>query len=237
MRHFTQVLGIVFAVFAFAACNEQGGGVPSTSNVTLSTIEDTLAYGFGMLTAQSMTDQLGIEDPNLAALNKGIADQLNSPDNLIIDGPQFNMIAQNYMKQQAAVASEENVAKGKAFLEENATKDGVMTTDTGLQYKIIEEGEGTSPTATDQVTVHYEGTLINGKKFDSSYDRGEPVTFPVSGVIAGWTEALQMMKPGSKWQLFIPSNLGYGPQGAGADIGPNETLIFDVELISVNDAG
>ncbi len=233
MKHLIQVLGMVLAIFTFNACDQQGGA-PSTSNLTLNTVEDTLAYGFGVYTAQTLTEQLGVENPNLAAIYKGMQDQMKSDSNLLVDMEQFNITAQNYMKKQADAALEENTTKGQAFLEENATKDGVLTTDSGLQYKIIEEGEGTSPSAEDQVTVHYRGTLIDGTEFDSSYSRGEPASFPVNGVIPGWTEALQMMKPGSKWQLFIPSNLAYGPRGAGADIGPNETLIFDVELISVN---
>lgn len=123
--------------------------------------------------------------------------------------------------------------KGEQFLKENAAKEGVKTLPSGLQYKVIKEGEGKSPKATDTVSVHYKGTLIDGKEFDSSYKRGEPAEFPVNRVIKGWTEALQLMKEGSKWMLYIPSNLAYGERGAGADIGPNETLIFEVELLKV----
>lgn len=123
--------------------------------------------------------------------------------------------------------------KGEEFLKENAAKEGVKTLPSGLQYKVLKEGDGKSPKATDTVVVHYKGTLINGKEFDSSYKRGEPAEFPVNRVIKGWTEALQLMKEGSKWMLYIPSNLAYGERGAGADIGPNETLIFEVELLKV----
>jgi FKBP-type peptidyl-prolyl cis-trans isomerase FklB len=129
--------------------------------------------------------------------------------------------------------SEKNKADGEKFLAENAKKEGVKSLPSGLQYKEITPGKGKSPKATDTVTTHYKGTLIDGTEFDSSYKRGEPVSFPVSGVIAGWTEALQLMKEGAKWELFIPSNLAYGERGAGRDIGPNATLIFEVELISV----
>ncbi len=122
---------------------------------------------------------------------------------------------------------------GAAFLAANQKKPGVVTLPDGLQYKVIVEGKGEKPTQTDTVTVHYAGTLINGKEFDSSYKRGEPATFPVGGVIAGWTEALQLMPVGSTWELFIPASLAYGEQGAGGVIGPNETLIFKVQLISV----
>ena len=130
-------------------------------------------------------------------------------------------------------AAAKNQADGEAFLAENAKQEGVKVTESGLQYKVLEPGEGDSPGASDVATVHYRGTLIDGTQFDSSYDRGQPATFPVGGVIAGWTEALQLMKPGAKWQLTIPAGLAYGERGAGQDIGPNATLLFDVELISV----
>lgn len=133
-----------------------------------------------------------------------------------------------------ATTPEENKAAGAAFLAENGKKAGVVTTASGLQYQVITEGAGTSPGATDKVTVHYQGTTIDGKEFDSSYKRGAPITFPLNGVIAGWTEGLQLMKQGGKSRLFIPSSLAYGERGAGRDIGPNSTLIFDVELIKVN---
>jgi FKBP-type peptidyl-prolyl cis-trans isomerase len=122
---------------------------------------------------------------------------------------------------------------GAAFLAENAKKPGVTVTASGLQYEVIKSGDGRSPVATDKVTVHYRGTLIDGREFDSSYKRGEPATFPLNRVIAGWTEGVQLMKEGDKWRFFIPSNLGYGTRGAGGMIGPNETLIFEVELIKV----
>jgi FKBP-type peptidyl-prolyl cis-trans isomerase FkpA len=125
------------------------------------------------------------------------------------------------------------LAKGEAFLKENGAKDGVVTTASGLQYKVITEGAGKSPKATDTVEVHYEGTLINGNVFDSSYRRKESIEFPLNRVIAGWTEGVQLMKEGAKYRFFIPSKLAYGTRGAGRDIGPNEALIFDVELIKV----
>jgi FKBP-type peptidyl-prolyl cis-trans isomerase FklB len=129
--------------------------------------------------------------------------------------------------------AEKNKADGEKFLAENAKKEGVKTLPSGLQYKEITPGKGKSPKATDNVTTNYRGTLIDGTEFDSSYKRGQPATFPVSGVIPGWTEALQLMKEGGKWQLFVPSNLAYGEGGEGRVIGPNATLIFEVELISV----
>ena len=138
-------------------------------------------------------------------------------------------------KQQAATgkAAAKNKAEGDAFLTANKTKDSVITLPSGLQYKVITPGTGKTPIATDTVVTHYRGTLIDGTEFDNSYSRGEPATFPVNGVIKGWTEALQLMKEGAKWQLFIPPHLAYGDHGTGSSIGPMSTLIFDVELIEI----
>lgn len=133
-----------------------------------------------------------------------------------------------------ATTPAENKATGEKFLADNAQNAGVTTTASGLQYQIFNEGTGAMPKATDNVTVHYKGTTIDGKEFDSSYGRGAPATFPLNRVIAGWTEGLQLMKEGAKYRFFIPSNLAYGERGAGRDIGPNAALIFDVELIKVN---
>src|SRR5207249_3021164 len=130
-------------------------------------------------------------------------------------------------------AGEKNKAEGEKFLSEKKNKPGVKTTASGLQYKVLKEGSGSPPKETDTVVVNYRGTLVDGTEFDSSYKRGEPATFPVNRVIKGWTEALQLMKPGSKYQIFIPANLAYGERGAGGDIGPNATLIFEVELMNV----
>ena len=143
---------------------------------------------------------------------------------------------QEFMQQRAKeqlAEAEANKARGKAFLEENKTKDGVKVTDSGLQYKVLKKGKGASPKADDTVTVHYRGTLIDGTEFDSSYRRGQPATFPVHGVIPGWVEALQMMKPGSKWMLYIPSELAYDSRQMGQYITPNSTLIFEVELLDI----
>lgn len=130
-----------------------------------------------------------------------------------------------------ATSPEENKAAGIAFLAENAKKENIVTTASGLQYEVLAEGEGPSPSATTSVTVHYKGTTLDGKEFDSSYSRNEPATFPLNRVIAGWTEGLQLMNAGAKYRFFIPSELAYGQRGAGADIGPNATLIFEVELL------
>ena len=137
------------------------------------------------------------------------------------------------MEQKQKELGEKNKTEGTKYLEENKKKAGVKTTASGLQYKVVKDGTGAQPKATDMVTVNYRGTLIDGTEFDSSYKRGQPATFPVNGVIKGWTEALQLMKQGSKYQLFIPSTLAYGERAMGPDIGPNSTLIFEVELQDV----
>ena len=149
---------------------------------------------------------------------------------------EMQVVFADYQKKEMAkkeLAGQANKAEGEAFLAANKDKDGVTVLPSGLQYKVITAGAGKQPTAESTVSVHYRGTLLNGSEFDSSYKRGEPATFPVNGVIKGWTEALQLMKEGDKWQLFIPSDLAYGPRGAGADIGPNSVLTFEVELLSV----
>ncbi len=140
------------------------------------------------------------------------------------------------MESKQKEASQKNASDGEKFLAENKKKEGVKTTASGLQYKVIKEGTGPQPKATDTVTVNYRGTLIDGTEFDSSYKRGQPATFPLNAVIKGWTEGLQLMKVGSKYQIFIPASLGYGERGAGADIGPNSTLIFEVELMDTKAA-
>ena len=144
-----------------------------------------------------------------------------------------NQILQNYFEKLQNEQGKEAKEAGEKFLAENKTKEGVVALPSGLQYKILKEGEGKKPKASDSVKCHYEGKLINGQIFDSSIRRGEPAVFPVNGVIAGWVEALQLMTVGSKWQLYIPSELAYGKHGAGQSIGPNETLIFDVELLEI----
>ncbi len=147
------------------------------------------------------------------------------------------MQKQMHEQQQAkmAQAAEGNKKEGDAFLAANKGKEGVVTLPSGLQYKVLTAGTGPKPTTSDSVVCNYRGTLINGTEFDSSYKRGQPATFPVTGVIKGWTEALQLMPVGSKWQLFIPADLAYGDRGAGADIGPGATLIFEIELLSIAD--
>ena len=144
-----------------------------------------------------------------------------------------NNILEAFIAKANAGQGTQNLEEGLKFLAENSKKDGVTTLPSGLQYEVLKEGEGDIPVSTDQVKCHYHGTLISGNVFDSSVERGEPAVFPVNGVIQGWVEALQLMSVGSKWKLFVPSELAYGQQGAGGAIGPNTTLIFDVELLEI----
>lgn len=195
---------------------------------------DSLSYSLGVLLAQNLKTQ-GISADDLSAndLGKGISDVLAGAD-LAVDLETANMTVSNYMtsaRDRQAVAA---VQRGQDFLAKNKTRSEVKTTDSGLQYEVLKEGSGAKPKASDKVTVHYTGTLIDGTVFDSSVERGQPASFPVNGVIPGWVEALQLMPTGSKWKLFIPSDLAYGERGAGANIGPNETLVFEVELLEIN---
>jgi FKBP-type peptidyl-prolyl cis-trans isomerase FklB len=174
---------------------------------------------------------------------KGIQDALAGTEPLMSE-KEMNQTLRDLKKRivtaqrdERKKAGDKNLADGKAFLTENAKKEGIKTLPSGLQYKVIQEGSGATPEGTDAVTVHYRGTLIDGTEFDSSYSRGKPATFRADRVIRGWTEALQMMKEGAKWELFIPPELAYGERGAGAKIGPNSTLIFEVELISIGEGG
>ena len=195
------------------------------------------SYAIGVDVGNSMKRQALDVDPNVLSL--GIKDALSN-GKLLLTEKEMRETLMNLQKELMAKQSERNQKlaetnkkTGETFLAENKKKEGVVTLPSGLQYKIIKTGTGGFPTAAHTVTVNYKGTLVDGTEFDSSYKRGEPVTFPVGGVIPGWTEALQKMKVGSKWQLFVPSSLGYGEKGAGSVIGPNAALIFEVELISV----
>lgn len=192
---------------------------------------DSLSYGFGLLIGNNLFLQ-GVPDLNEEMFFQGFRDGFRQNDPTIsID--EANNFIQNYFNMLSSRESEENLARGRAFLAENAETEGVVTLPSGLQYKVLQPGSGKSPTARDKVKVHYTGTLIDGSVFDSSIERGQPIEFRVDGVISGWTEALQLMKAGSKWMLYIPPDLGYGEAGAGGVIGPNETLIFEVELLEV----
>jgi len=198
------------------------------------TSEARVSYGIG----RQMGDQLKqnpfdgmVIDDVLAGLADALNDQPLAVDPADLDAA-FREISA-IMQEKQAEASKEHTAAGEAFLAENAKKDGVVVLESGLQYEILTAGDGAKPVAASTVRTHYHGTLLDGTVFDSSYDRGEPAEFPVNGVIAGWTEALQLMPVGSKWRLTVPYGLAYGEQGAGGAIGPFATLVFDVELLAI----
>jgi FKBP-type peptidyl-prolyl cis-trans isomerase FklB len=202
----------------------------------LKTQQDSISYMIGMDIGKNLQAQSIDVDPDLLA--QGIKDVLANKTMMtdqeaqhVAQQLQSRMMAKQEEKMKES--SEKNKKEGDAFLAANKKKPGVVTLPSGLQYKVIKKGTGKKPKETETVSVHYRGTLIDGTLFDNSYDGGQPVTFPVNGVIKGWTEALQLMPVGSKWELYIPSNLAYGEQGVGQVIGPNQTLIFEVELLSV----
>jgi FKBP-type peptidyl-prolyl cis-trans isomerase FklB len=203
----------------------------------LTTDKEKDSYAVGLNIGRSLKKQpVDIDTPSLL---RGVKDALAGSTPLLtdaeIDAALKQLSSQVQAKQDAEMAKmgEANMKEGEDFLAANKTKDGVVTLPSGLQYKIVTAGTGAKPTAKDTVVCNYRGTFINGTEFDSSYKRGQPASFPVGGVIKGWTEALQLMPVGSKWQLFVPPDLAYGQRGAGGAIGPNQTLIFDVELISI----
>ncbi len=203
---------------------------------TLETDEQKVSYSFGVMLGQRMKQD--VPQVDMEAFTQGMKDAMGGSEPLLTQAQMQAAIQQYQQKQQMDRMAEyeqmsaENLNKGTAFLDENKGKPGVKITASGLQYKVLTAGAGKTPGPTDTVKVHYEGSLIDGSVFDSSIQRGEPVSFPVNGVIAGWTEALQLMREGDKWQLFIPSELAYGP-GGNRSIGPNEVLLFDVELLEV----
>ena len=213
----------------------------AAAGVALTTQKQKNSYALGMNVGTGMRKQ-GLNDKvDPAIVARGLRDALSGGKTAMTEDEMkvtIQALANEIRSAQEAKTKEagaSNRKEGEAFLAANKAKDGVKTTADGLQYKVLTEGNGPKPTASDTVTVNYRGTLINGKEFDSSYKRGQPASFPVGGVIKGWTEALQLMPVGSKYQLFIPSDLAYGDRGAGGDIGPGETLIFEVELLSIGE--
>jgi FKBP-type peptidyl-prolyl cis-trans isomerase FklB len=217
------VLGILFLV----------SQVNAQEKLVLKNQKEKVSYSIGLNVGRNLGSDLKKQsidiDPNMVA--KGIQDALSGANPLLSNEEvQETMVA--FQKEM----SEKQKQRGEAFLAENKKKEGVKTLASGLQYKVVKAGSGKKPKLNDTVTVHYRGTLIDGTEFDSSFRRGKPATFPVSGVIPGWTEALPLMEEGAKWQLFIPPKLAYGEPGAGGLIGPNATLIFEVELISIQES-
>jgi FKBP-type peptidyl-prolyl cis-trans isomerase len=199
----------------------------------LDTDAQKLSYIFGIQVGQNMKAE-GV-DLEMDAFSAGVADMFAGKQPQLDQATAEKIIGEFQQKKAQEVAAEMNKKQeqAKKFMEENAKKEGVVTTESGIQYNIIKKGDGASPKPEDKVIAHYKGTLLDGTVFDSSYDRGEPATFPVNGVIQGWQEILPMMKEGGKWHVVIPANLAYGPRGAGQLIGPNETLAFDIELIAI----
>jgi FKBP-type peptidyl-prolyl cis-trans isomerase FklB len=206
---------------------------PGENKPQLKDLKDKVSYSIGLDLGFNFKKQNLELNPD--ALLAGVKDALGGKQPLLSESEvkeTMTALTKQLEEKQKALA-EQNVKDGEKFLAANKTKEGVKTTASGLQYKVIKEGTGPQPKVTDSVVAHYRGTLINGTEFDSSYKRGQPATFPLSGVIKGWTEGLQLMKVGSKYQLFIPANLAYGDRAMGADIAPNSTLIFEIELVGI----
>jgi FKBP-type peptidyl-prolyl cis-trans isomerase FklB len=197
-------------------------------------IEFRASYGIGMQMGQQLASN-PFEGMSLNGVLDGLKDAFEQNEQKFSNEDiqaAFNTINQRMQREQQA-QFEHVIQAGEDFLKQNASKEEIQVTDSGLQYEVLHAGSGSMPTATDKVRTHYEGKLLDGSVFDSSYQRGEPTEFPVNGVIKGWTEALQLMEEGAKWRLYIPHDLAYGEQGAGGAIGPYETLVFDIELLAV----
>lgn len=217
------------ALLLVTGCDQQQGSTPQAN---LETKLDSVSYALGYQNGTFLGRE-GIEELEMNNYNAGIQAGLASEDGLMSQD-QIMAVTNSYLQELQQKKSEENIAAGENFLKENLEKEGVQETESGLQYKVIEEGEGSSPTAQSTVRVHYEGTLIDGEVFDSSYERGQPAEFPLNRVIPGWTEGVQLMKEGATYEFYIPAELAYGSRAPqGSPIGPNETLIFKVELLEV----
>ncbi|MDA8714532.1 FKBP-type peptidyl-prolyl cis-trans isomerase [Flavobacteriales bacterium] len=224
-------IAILCTTVMVGSCDAQKDAVNNNDNMELKTELDSVSYGIGVNIGKSLASQ-GMEALNTDAIAQAMSDVLGGSE-LKMTEEECMQIVTGYMQAAEAQKSQGVIEAGKKFLEENGKRSSVVTLSSGLQYEIMTEGNGPKPVATDKVKTHYHGTLLNGDVFDSSVDRGEPISFPVNGVIKGWTEALQLMPVGSKWKLFIPYDLAYGERGAGAQIGPFSTLIFEVELIDI----
>ena len=216
------------SLILFIACKTE----KTNKTANLITELDSVSYSLGVNIGENIKTQF--EDINLDNFEAGIKDVLEKDVEAKISDNQAQAIIQSYFSKKQQKQSESVIEEGINFLRENGKREAVTTLASGLQYEVINDGTGPKPTIEDNVTTHYHGTLIDGTVFDSSVDRGEPASFPVGGVIKGWTEALQLMAVGSKWKLYVPYDLAYGERGAGPQIGPYSTLIFDVELISIN---
>jgi len=225
-------LPVVFLMIIGMSCQQSG----SVQNVKLETEADSAGYAIGILVGTNNKQQVenapGGADINLDAMVAAFSVASKGEEGAMTT-EEADQIIRRYFEAAGEKEGQLNLEEGNAFLEENKSREGINTTASGLQYEVLTEGTGPKPSADDRVRVHYHGTLIDGTVFDSSIDRGEPAVFGVGQVIPGWTEALQLMSVGSKWKVYIPSDLAYGERGAGADIGPNTTLIFEVELLEI----
>ena len=219
---------IISSLLAVVACKPE-----TPKEVKLENELDSVSYSLGVNIGENINKQF--EEYSLDNFIAGMKGVLNNEEEPKISGEQATAIIQGYFTKKQGQESESMIEEGRKFLETNASKEGVTVLESGLQYEVLAEGDGINmPKLEDNVTTHYHGTLMDGTVFDSSVDRGEPASFPVNGVIKGWTEALQLMSVGSKWKLYVPYDLAYGDRGAGPQIGPYSTLVFEVELISIN---
>ena len=219
---------IISSLLAVVACKTE-----TPKEVKLENELDSVSYSLGVNIGENINKQF--EEYSLDNFVAGMKGVLNNEEEPKISGEQATAIIQEYFTKKQGQESETMIEEGRKFLETNASKEGVTVLESGLQYEVLAQGDGINmPKLEDNVTTHYHGTLMDGTVFDSSVDRGEPASFPVNGVIKGWTEALQLMSVGSKWKLYVPYDLAYGERGAGPQIGPYSTLVFEVELISIN---
>ncbi len=227
------MLGAAVLLSLLAGCE----GAGEQAGESQAAIEDDAAkasYSLGYRFAENVQRQFG-EDLSQDAFLRGVSDKLAGAEAAVSDEEAQRVLTEMMEARQAQAAGDalDNLEEGLSFLEKNAQREGVIVLESGLQYEVLEEGEGEKPDASDLVTTHYEGRLIDGTVFDSSYQRGEPATFPLNRVIPGWTQGLQLMSPGAKYRLYVPADMAYGERGAGDSIPPNSVLIFDVELLGV----
>ena len=239
MKKFVLAATLTLLAFSMQAAAEEKPAAPATPPAAseFKTPGEKLSYAIGMDVGTRMKDLQA--DIDLKVFMRGLEDTMKGNKPLLTQEEAFQVKKEFFDKKKEEQEKknkelgEKNLKEGQAFLDANKSKPGIVTTASGLQYQVLQEGTGPMPTDADKVSVNYKGTLLDGTEFDSSYKRGKPASFGVKGVIPGWTEALKLMKVGAKYKLFIPSNLAYGERGAGKDIGPNSVLIFEVELISI----
>jgi FKBP-type peptidyl-prolyl cis-trans isomerase FklB len=228
MKFLKSFIPVCVAAFMVVACNAQN---KKNENIKMSSTIDSVSYGLGVAIGNNLKNS-GFDSVKIEIMAQALKEVFEGKATMKQEDA--DRIIQGYMSEKEKAKGADNLKKGQDFLEANKSKEGVKTTASGMQYIVLKEGNGAKPSLNDKVTTHYHGTLVDGTVFDSSVDRGQPASFPVSGVIPGWTEALQMMSVGSKWKLFLPSNLAYGERGAGGKIGPNTVLVFEVELLSID---